>query len=223
MAKKIENRIDNVKIVAILSSEQIDELDKYEFDIILSMISSLEYENKVVHISPMISELDEKNIKDACFEVMANPEKDDGSFTSLIHGKYIRFIKEKREKELVLKDAYKILYEDGYVKKEFYDDIINRENIEPTAIGNGVAIPHGTAENVCTPIVFVIRLAYPVNWGNEMVDTIFLLALNFNNIAVTKAFFSDFMKILGSEDKIGKIRKSENVVEIEKILKEQLS
>ena len=55
-----------------------------------------------------------------------------------------------------------------------------------------------------------------------MVDTIFLLALNFNNIATTKAFFHDFARILGSEEKIGKIRNAQNMSEIEKALKEEL-
>ena len=38
---------------------------------------------------------------------------------------------------------------------------MKREKIEPTAIGNGVAIPHGTPDNVIKPKVFVVRLAHP--------------------------------------------------------------
>lgn len=86
---------------------------------------------------------------------------------------------------------------------------MSRENIEATAIGNGVAIPHGQPENVCEPKVFVIRLAYPISWGSKMVDTVFLLALNFNNIATTKAFFHDFTRILGTGRKNRKDKKNE--------------
>lgn len=221
VARKVENRMDNVKIVAILTSEQMNEIESYDFDIILSMISNFEYENRVVHISPIISEMDEKHIREACFEILSHPEKKRGSFAKLINSDYICFIHEKKTKETILKDACRILYKAGHVKKEFYADVMNRENIEPTAIGNGVAIPHGTSENVCKPLVFVIRLAYPVNWGSEIVDTIFLLALNFNNIGETKAFFSDFFRILGSEDKIGKIRNTKNIAEMERILTDE--
>lgn len=222
VARKIENKIEGVKIVAILSSEKIKNLDDYEFDIILSMIPTFEYGNKVVHISPIISKADEKNIKDKCFEVLSHPELKKSGFSNLIDINHIMFIEHKVEKESILKEACKILCNNGYVNKDFFYDVMNRENIESTAIGNGVAIPHGTPENVCEPKVFVIRLAYPINWGNKMVDTIFLLALNFNNIATTKAFFRDFARTLGSEEKIGKIRKADNVVEIEKALKEEL-
>lgn len=56
-----------------------------------------------------------------------------------------------------------------------------------------------------------------------MVDTIFVLAINFDNIESTKAFFHDFARLLGSGDKIARIRKSSDIREIEKILKEELS
>lgn len=222
VARKIENKIEDVKIVAILSSEKIKNLEDYEFDVILSMLANFEYGNKVVHISPVISKNDEKNIRDKCFEVLSHPELKKEGFSDLIDETHIMFVKDKLSKETVLRDACKILFHNGYVKKEFFESVMNRENIEPTAIGNGVAIPHGLPENVCEPKVFVIRLNYPVNWGNKMVDTIFLLALNFNNIATTKAFFHDLARILGSGDKIGRIRKTENIAEMEKTLKEEL-
>ncbi len=222
VARKIENKIENVKIVAILSSEKINYLEDYECDIILSMIPNIGYEKKTVYISPIISKNDEKNIRDRCFEVLSHPELKKKGFSDLIDLNYILFVKEKMAKEEVLKKACKILYENGYVKKEFFDDVMKREKIEPTAIGSGVAIPHGMPENVCEPKVFVIRLSHPVNWGNKMVDTIFLLALNFNNITTTKVFFRDFARILGSEDKIGRIRKTTNITEMERTLKEEL-
>jgi mannitol/fructose-specific phosphotransferase system IIA component (Ntr-type) len=222
VAKKIENMFDDVQIVAILSPERAEHLEEYEFDIILSMANNFEYGRKVVHISPVISKTDEKNIRDKCFEVLSHPEQKRDGFTKLIDTRHIMFINEKLTQEAILEKACTILCKDGYVNKDFFESVISRENIEPTAIGNGVAIPHGRPENVCHPKVFVIRLSYPVNWGSKMVDTIFLLALNFNNIATTKAFFHDFARILGSEDKIGKIRETKDIAEMEKTLKSEL-
>lgn len=222
VAKKIENKIEDVHVVAILSSEKINTIENYEFDIVLSMLPNFEYKDKVVNISPVISKADEKNIRDKCFDVLSHPELKKEGFSNLIDENHIMFVREKTTKEAVLKEACRQLCKNGYVKKEFFDNVISRENIEATAIGNGVAIPHGRPENVCEPKVFVIRLACPINWGNKIVDTVFLLALNFNNIATTKAFFHDFARILGSEEKIGKIRKTANIAEMEKVLKEEL-
>jgi mannitol/fructose-specific phosphotransferase system IIA component (Ntr-type) len=77
-------------------------------------------------------------------------------------------------------------------------------------------------ENVIVPKVMVVRLLTPINWGEKLVDTVFILALNFNNIATTKAFFHDFARILGTEEKIGKIREATNIEEIEKTIKTEL-
>ena len=223
VARKIESRIEEIKIVAILSSELMDTIDQYDCDIVLSTISSFEYEDKVVHISPIISAEDEKNIKSKCFEIISHPELQKQGFYSLIDIDNILFANEKLDKEKILKEACKRLYNGGYVNKDFFDDVMKREKIESTAIGNGVAIPHGTPDNVIKPKVFVVRLAHPINWGGKMVDTIFILAINFDNIESTKAFFHDFARLLGSGDKIARIRKSSDIREMEKILKEELS
>lgn len=222
VARKIENRIDNVKIVAILSSEKIDSIDNYEFDIILSMLPNFEYYNKVIYISPIISKKDEKNIKDACFEVLSHPKLEKADFLDMIDAKHITVVKEKTERDIVLNQVCKKLCADGYVKEAFYQDVIRRENIESTAIGNGVAIPHGMPENVIQPKISVVKLEYPINWGGKMVSIIFVLALNFNNIGTTKAFFSDFSRMVGSKEKIERINRLGSEGKIEEVLKEEL-
>lgn len=222
VARKIENGIDNVKIVAILSSGQIDSIDNYEFDIILSLLPNFEYHNKVIYISPIISKKDEKRIKDACFEVLAHPKLEKEDFVSMIDEKHIMVINEKTDREAVLNLVCKQLCSDGYVNDKFLYDVLKRENIEPTAIGNGVAIPHGMTENVLKPKVAVVKVKYPINWGGKMVSVIFVLALNFNNIGTTKAFFSDFSRMVSSKDKIDRICSLDDKKEIETILKEEL-
>lgn len=143
VARKIENKIDDVKIVAILSSQKIENIEDYDSDIILSLLPNFEYEDKVVHISPIVSRDDEQKIKDACFEALSNPRFGSEKFDEIVDKDHILIVREKVEREAILKEVCKRLCEGGYVKKEFYDDVITREKIESTAIGNEVAIPHG--------------------------------------------------------------------------------
>ncbi|MFW5669100.1 MAG: BglG family transcription antiterminator [Acetivibrio ethanolgignens] len=222
VARKIESRMNDVNIIAILSSGKINSLDDYDFDIILSMLPNFTYGNKVVHISPIVSREDERKIKAACFEALTHPRLENTNFNELVDTEHIMIVRKKTERDAILKEACEILFDGGYIKKEFFDDVIKRELIESTAIGNGVAIPHGMPENVIKPKVFLIQLKYPVNWEGKMVRTIFLLALNFNNIATTKAFFSDFTRIAGSEERIHAIQKCETVEEIWDLLKDEL-
>ena len=222
VAGKIEDKIEEVKIVSILSSEKIAEIDEYEFDIVLSMLPGFEYEDKVVNISPLVSNNDIKKIKDACFEYMTNSIADNYELYSVIDRKYISVVSKKMTKAEILKAASDKLVEDGYVTEDFYSDVMQREEISSTAIGNKTAIPHGKSKNVLKPIVYIIKVNYEIDWGEDNVDIIFLLALNFDNINTTKMFFADLSRFLNSESKIQRIRKSNNEMEIEKSIMSDL-
>ena len=68
----------------------------------------------------------------------------------------------------------------------------------------------------------VAAIALELDWGEDNVDIIFLLALNFDNINTTKMFFADLSRFLNSESKIQRIRKSNNEMEIEKSIMSDL-
>lgn len=211
VARKIENIVDEIEIVAILSSEEEDELDNYDYDIILSMVPESGKDSDIIEISPIIGERDIKKIMTACYSAATNNGGNVGKdeLSKLISSECIEIVEGKRTQKQILKHACDRMYELGYVAEHFYDDVIEREKISPTAIGGKVAIPHGMADNVCKPVVYVIYAKDGVDWGPETVDMIFVLALNFDNIVTTKAFFSEFSKLLESEEKMRVIRNAQ--------------
>lgn len=222
VAAKIENRIPNIDIVAILSSEKINRLDEYEYDIVLSMIPGQVSDDRIVQISPIVSQKDEKLIRDKCAELRSDYGADKNEFGKLIEADNIIFIEKKISKKELLKEACGGLIDGGYVSKGFLKDVLERENVESTAIGSGIAIPHGKAENVIRPQICVVKLAEPLNWGNMKVDVIFLLALNFENMITTKAFFRDFTRVLSEEESLNAIRGTRGSKELEGVLKAKL-
>lgn len=222
VAAKIENRIPNIDIVAILSSEKINRLDEYEYDIVLSMIPGQVSDDRIVQISPIVSQKDEKLIRDKCAELRSDYGVDKNEFGKLIEADNIIFIEKKISKKELLKEACGGLIDGGYVSKGFLKDVLERENVESTAIGSGIAIPHGKAENVIRPQICVVKLAEPLNWGNMKVDVIFLLALNFENMITTKAFFRDFTRVLSEEESLNAIRGTCGSKELEGVLKAKL-
>lgn len=222
VAAKIENRIPNIDIVVILSSEKINRLDEYEYDIVLSMIPGQVSDDRIVQISPIVSQKDEKLIRDKCAELRSDYGADKNEFGKLIEADNIIFIEKKISKKELLKEACGGLIDGGYVSKGFLKDVLERENVESTAIGSGIAIPHGKAENVIRPQICVVKLAEPLNWGNMKVDVIFLLALNFENMITTKAFFRDFTRVLSEEESLNAIRGTRGSKELEGVLKAKL-
>lgn len=222
VAAKIENRISDINIVAILTSEKINQLEDYEYDIVLSMIPGHSDDDRVLQISPTISSKDEKAIRDRCAELKSDYSTEKNEFSKLIEAKNIIFIEKKISKKEVLKEACQKLIDDDCVSKDFLKDVLEREKVESTAIGNAIAIPHGKANKVITPKICVVRLAEPLNWGNMKVDIIFLLALNFENMITTKAFFRDFTRVLSEKESLAAIKSARDSLELEGVLKAKL-
>lgn len=78
------------------------------------------------------------------------------------------------------------LYDGGVLtdKKAFTDDVLARESVCATGIGNGIAIPHGKSANVKETAVIVARLEDAVEWesvDDEPVKFVVLLAVNEND------------------------------------------
>lgn len=63
IAGKIENRVPDVRIVSILSSDRIEHIDEYDCDLILSTIDTqadIHKDMRFLYVSPLISAQDEK-------------------------------------------------------------------------------------------------------------------------------------------------------------------
>lgn len=83
----------------------------------------------------------------------------------------------------------------GYIRdKAVYHRAVNeREAKGTTAIGFGVAIPHGKSDGVAAPCVAFARLSTPVEWKSfdgKPVDTVFLIGVPEKNAG------NDHLKIL---------------------------
>ncbi len=82
-------------------------------------------------------------------------------------------------KEQAIQAAGDILYHNGYVEKEYIDDMLTRETIVTTYVGNGLAIPHGIAnseKNIKHSGLSFIQVPDGVSFGDEKAYTIIGIA-----------------------------------------------
>ncbi len=88
-----------------------------------------------------------------------------------------------KTKEEALTKLTDLLYESGALsdKDAFLKDVLDREAVSTTGIGNGIAIPHGKSANVKETTVAIGRLENEVEWesvDDKPVKLIVLLAVN---------------------------------------------
>lgn len=225
IAGKIENRVPDVRIVSILSSDRIEHIDEYDCDLILSTIDTradIHKDMRFLYVSPLISAQDEKNIRNKCFELMTGQSAEVSEFSQMLSEEFIIFEKKAKNRKDVLKRACQLLINKGIVQSEFARDVLEREKVEATAVRCNIAIPHGKPEHVNRCQILVIRLDKPIEWGERMADMIFLLAINFDSVNTTKAFFHDFTKLLNENGATDRLREAASPHELCAAIRKEL-
>ncbi|TGB00756.1 fructose-specific PTS transporter subunit EIIC [Halobacillus salinus] len=96
----------------------------------------------------------------------------------------IRYDLQETKKEDVIWKLTETLYDQGYLssKEEYFETVLEREQVSPTGLEKGLAIPHGKSAAVKKPAFAVARLEKPVTeWEsidpNNAVELVFLLAI----------------------------------------------
>lgn len=116
-----------------------------------------------------------------------------------------------QSKNEALEKLVQILYEGGYLedKDAFLADVLHREAISTTGIGNGIAIPHGKSSAVKETTVAIGRLTSSLEWesvDDKPVELIVLLAVNdADKTGIHVKLLSEMARKLASEQNCKKL------------------
>lgn len=125
-----------------------------------------------------------------------------------------------KTKEEALSALVDVLCASGNIKSrdEFLKDVLDRESVSTTGIGNGIAIPHGKSTNVSETTVAVGRLLSSVEWksvDDAPVEFVVLLAVNDNDkTGVHVKILSEIARKLASEENCKKLLNAKDADEI---------
>ena len=112
----------------------------------------------------------------------------------------------------------KLLVELGAVTNAYAEAMWEREEIFPSAIGMGFAIPHGTDESrvhvIFDQLVFV-RLAKPIEWADDEVTCVLGIASQGDGHV---ELLGNLAEMIQDEDKLEILQNSQNPEEIAQLL-----
>ena len=129
-------------------------------------------------------------------------------------------------KESALKELTEPLYKSGALtdKDAFLNDVLTRESISTTGIGNGIAIPHGKSANVLETTVAIGRCEKQLEWesvDDKPVNFIVLLAVNENDrTGVHVKLLSQMARKLASEETCKRLVEAKTAEEITSVFSE---
>lgn len=122
-----------------------------------------------------------------------------------------------QNKEEAIKIVGQYLVEQGYVKRDYIDAMLDREKIASTWLGESVALPHGTIEakdSILKTGVIFCQFPKGVHFGENIDDIAYLVigiaARNNEHIMVV----SNITNALDSKDAILKLSKTKDVKEV---------
>ena len=150
-------------------------------------------------------------------EVAATNEIVEAKETSILNKNNIVLGLESVSKEEAIKRVGEILAKEGYVKEEYIQAMLEREEIVSTYIGMGVAIPHGVGEakkEVKKSGIAVLQYPNGIKFGDEVAYLVVGLAgVGDEHLTI----LSNIAMSLEDEGLVEKLRKTYDVNDILKV------
>jgi transcriptional antiterminator len=218
VVSRLEKRIKNLEIVAVSSVHDVEKYKKEDYDFIISTIP-FKYPGKpVIYADVFITDDNIRTINQyiANFKGKAKKiQKEAGSPEKNLFDKDFLFSELNLEnKDEIIKYMGIKLIEAGFVDKRFIESALMREKITSTAVGIGVAIPHGETRYVKKSVIACAVLEKPVDWSGCNVDIVFLLALDFETGSQTRKFFKKFYSMLDDEKVLRNLKNAKDTDEM---------
>lgn len=223
VASRLEKRLANLEIIAVVSAHEIVNMNLNTVDIILTTIPLNNSIRPVLRISYLVTDNDLEQIENKIGQIITKKKKTNLEInlpsieeSSLFNDNLIFIDLKLKSKQEIIRFLTEKVIAAGYARSKFSRLVLAREELTSTALKNGVAIPHGGEEYIDKSVAVIATLEQPILWGNDLVDVVFLLALN--NQIEAKEFFKYFQIILDDEDLLTRIRKATTRLEMEQIL-----
>lgn len=98
--------------------------------------------------------------------------------SEIVDVKNIDLTLDKLTKDQAITRLINLLHTNGYVTdpNDYSQAIYKRENEISTAVGYGIAIPHAKTKSVTKATIAILRDLNGLQWGNEKVNLIFMIA-----------------------------------------------
>ncbi|AIM16338.1 hypothetical protein HW35_08715 [Bacillus sp. X1(2014)] len=180
LSAKLEKYYKGMKIIHALGKEEVkDFLKEHEIDFIISTLPLEKVNVPYVIISPLLN-AEDKGKLDAFFKEVDKKESLESKsvLEDFLHlDFYFPQLNKGHRYEIVEMMGNQLVYAKK-VHPKFVHSLLLRERASATAIGGGVAIPHAHPHYVQESTIAVAILKEPIEWGNELVSLVFLLAIS---------------------------------------------
>ena len=213
---RIERKFHQIYVMDCISKDDLDDYLTKHQDVELVISTTSISGVKIPHliVSPLLEYTEEKKLEDFIkqFDEPVRQEKTAFSMLDYTTPFLVSLQDDVEHRYMIIEKLAKVLYEKGYVEKEYAVHAIMREKMSATTIGAGIAIPHANSKFVKQSAVAIATLKEPLNWGTEKVTLVFMLAVKNEEQKMTKQLFQELSFISEQPSFIQKLTTETNVM-----------
>ncbi|OLQ57819.1 PTS sugar transporter subunit IIA [Bacillus licheniformis] len=213
---KIERKCHQIAVMACIAKADLkDYIKKHEdIDLVISTIALDHVTVPHIVVSPLLEPGDEKKLG-AFIRQLDEPHLQKQKTFQMLNNTtpFLVFLQQEAEHRYkVIEQLATALFEKGYVEKEYAVHAVMREKMAATNIGAGIAIPHANAKYIKQSAIAIATLKEPLDWGNEKVSLVFMLAVKNEDQNMTKQLFSELSYLSEQPAFVQKLTKETNVM-----------
>lgn len=209
---KLRRNCAEIKKIHVQSMHDFS-LARCKDDLILTTKNLHSEDDRIVEIDDWLSDSNLNCVKDNIKKLSVQKQDRPARFNAICHELFepdliFCHLKVKDKKSLLSMLCNKLV-DKGYVTKKYFKTVMERENMTPTSIGNGVAIPHGDTQEVNTAKIVIATLDKPILWDSKYVDVVFLLVVKFSTdfeIRRTQQFYKQYIKLVDGDEQVSILR-----------------
>ncbi|WP_420063856.1 PTS sugar transporter subunit IIA [Metabacillus litoralis] len=219
---KIEQHYQDIQVSACIGKAELrDYLQNNEVDFIISTVELEKVGIPYITISPLLEAKDKDKLNTFLTEMENHQQagRKEKVLTQLVRGDLVHLHVDKEHPFQVIEMLGNVLYEKGFVRKDFIHSALLRERKSSTSIGGSIAIPHGSPTMVNRSAIAIALLKEPLDWGNEQVSIVFMLAITTGDPKLNRHAVGQIVGYSETPSFIQSLKESKNVKEFLEKLK----
>lgn len=218
IAARLERSFRQIEIIDVISIIELKQRSLNGIDIVISTVP-VEINRPKLMISPLLNQNDIRRLGIFIDNVYSNKTKNDETY-SIIDKNLIRIRGSVESKELLIKEICGDLVNRKHIFEEYVYGVLEREKLYSTAIGGGVAIPHGEVALVKRSCFAISILDQPVCWGNESVEIIILLCISEKDREKSKKWMRNLYNFIEDSSNVKFLKNIKSSEEISRVMEE---
>lgn len=213
--------LDTDKVIKV-DLDDLDKINLNNIDFIVSSVKLPKMKVPVFEVSPVITEHEMKEIglfynndldKNRLLKSCEKIETNNNLIRELLEDNVLLESKAKNKEE-VFKEILNISNKFNLKNNLFLDSIIKRENMGSTSVYTGISIPHCDPKYVNRSQLGIITLEKPIQWGNNLIKVVLLIAITDEDLDITKDILINIYRKIEDKNFIEELWKSKSKEEL---------